>query len=125
MRQYKWLLILAVLVSSFAMAKGIKQNVVFPKGQSGTTIDGSIARGDQDTYVLRANAGQTMRVNVHAPENNAAVVIYQPNRKTLPNAGEGDDANAWEGKLPAKGEYKIVVGAIRGGTEYSLTIEIE
>jgi hypothetical protein len=125
MRQYKWLLILSILFSSFAMAKGVKQNVVFPKGQHGTTIGGSVIRGDQDTYILRAKAGQTMTVNITAPENNAAFVIYQPNRKTLPKAGEGDDANTWVGTLPTKGEYRIVVGGTRGNADYSLTIDIE
>ena len=122
MRQYKWLLILSILFSSFAIAKGVKQNVVFPKGQNGTTIDGSVIRGDQDIYILRANAGQTMRVSI---TDGAAFVIYQPNGKTLPNAGEGQDATLWEGKLPAKGAYKIEVGGIRGNAEYSLTIGIE
>lgn len=122
MRQYKWWLILAVLFSSFAIAKGVKQNVVFPKGQNGTTIDGSVVRGDQDIYILRANAGQTMTVSV---TGDAAFVIYQPNGKTLPNAGEGQDATQWEGTLPAKGAYKIEVGGIRGNAEYSLTIGIE
>ncbi len=122
MRQYKWLLILSILFSSFAIAKGVKQNVVFPKGQNGTTIDGSLVRGDQDIYILRANAGQTMRVSV---TGDAAFVIYQPNGKTLPNAGEGQDATQWEGRLPAKGAYKIEVGGIRGNAEYSLTIGIE
>lgn len=122
MRQYQWLLILSILLSSFAIAKGVKQNVVFPKGQQGTTIDGSVVRGDQDVYVLRANAGQTMRVSV---TGNAAFVIYQPNGKTLPNAGEGQDAILWEGILPVKGAYKIEVGGTRGNAEYSLTIGIE
>jgi hypothetical protein len=122
MRQYKWLLILSILFSSFAIAKGVKQNVVFPKGQNGTTIDGSVVRGDQDIYILRANAGQTMRVSV---TGDAAFVIYQPNGKTLPNAGEGQDATQWEGRLPAKGAYKIEVGGIRGNAEYSLTVGIE
>lgn len=125
MRRCQWWLMLVVLVSSFAMAKGIKQNVVFPKGQTGTTLYGSVLRGDQDTYVLYAKAGQTMSVSVTAPENNAAFVIYQPNRKTLSNAGEGDDATQWTGQLPAKGEYRIVVGGTRGNAEYSLTVEIQ
>lgn len=122
MNQIKWLLILSVLFSSVAFAKGIKQNVVFPKGQNGTTIDGNVIRGDQDVYILRAAVGQTMSIRV---TGDAAFVIYQPNGKTLPNAGEGQDATFWEGKLPTKGAYKIEVGGIRGNAEYSLTIGIE
>jgi len=124
-RHYKWLLILSILFSSFAMAKGVKQNVVFSKGQNETTIDGTVIRGDQNIYILRANAGQTMRVEITSSENNAAFVIYQPNGKTLPNADEGQDATLWEGKLPAKGTYKIEVGGTRGNAEYSLTIGIK
>ncbi len=122
MRQFKWLLILSVFFSSFVIAKGVKQNIVFPKGQQGTTIDGSLVRGDRDIYILRANAGQTMSVSV---TENVAFVIYQPNGKTLPNAGEGQDATQWEGTLPTKGAYKIEIGGIRGNAEYSLTVSIE
>jgi hypothetical protein len=125
MRHYKWLLILSILFSSFAIAKGVKQNIVFPKGQNGTTIDGTVVRGDRDTYSLRANAGQTMRVEITSTDNNAVFVIYQPNGKTLPNAGDGQDATLWEGKLPAKGAYNIEVGGTRGNADYSLTIAIE
>jgi hypothetical protein len=125
MNQIKWLLMLSILFSSFAFAKGVKQNVVFPKGENGTTIDRTVLRGDQDIYTLRANAGQTMRVEITSTENNAVFVIYQPNAQTLPNAGEGQDATFWEGKLPAKGAYKIEVGGTRGNADYSLTIVID
>jgi len=83
-----------------------------------------VIRGDLDVYELKASAGQTMEVAVTAVEKNAAIVVYAPGKKTLPGAGEGQDATAWKGTLPASGLYRIEVGGTRGNAEYTLSVAI-
>jgi hypothetical protein len=67
-----------------------------------------------------------MKVTISSIENNAVFKIK--NRTTgyfLSNAGELDDASDWEGTLPMDGEYRIIVGSTRGGSEYTLFVEIK
>jgi hypothetical protein len=117
---------LLLLASVPAPAAGVNKKVRFARGSTSTTIDGAVARGDRDRYTVGARAGQRMTVRVHSLENNAVFQIYRPGgKRTLAGAGEGEDATAWEGELPAAGNYVIVVGGTRGGAEYSLSISIE
>ena len=99
--------------------------VRFPAGAFATDLSGGVARGE----------GQTLSVTQRkSPENNIVFQIYQPGWKITPGpdlsgdalkgAADGDDARAWSGKLPAKGNYLLVVGTTRGGGEYNLRIEI-
>ncbi|MEY3219369.1 MAG: hypothetical protein RIT27_726 [Pseudomonadota bacterium] len=125
MRRFKWAMLLSLLLSHVVIAEGFKHNVVFPKGETSTILRGSVIRGDLDTYILYAKANQTMTVELASLQDNAAFTIYAPNGSTLPNAGEGDDATQWNGELPLKGKYKIVVGGTRGNAEYALTIQIQ
>jgi len=123
-RHFKWGVVLLVLFSAVAFAKGVKQNVVFPKGETGTVLSGTVLRGDRDTYILYAKKGQSMTVEIASTEDNAVFTIYTPSGGTLPNAGESDDATNWDSTLPSNGKYKIEVGGTKGNAEYSLTIQI-
>lgn len=109
----------------------------FQPGTSTGTVKGAVARGEQAVYGLRARAGQEVTIQVAAAGDNAAFQAYAPGAAAsrdqdgltvtgtaLPGAGEGDDAKRWSGKMPASGELLLVVGAIRGGTGFSLTVAI-
>jgi len=118
--------VLLLVGSAAAPAKGVNRKVRFPRGSTSTTIDGAVARGDRDRYTIAAKAGQRMTVGLVSLENNAVFQIYRPGgKRALASAGTGDDAANWEGELPATGAYVIVVGGTRGGAEYSLSISIE
>lgn len=113
-----------------ALAEGVSQAVKFKKGESSTTIEGAVVRGDRDTYTLGAKAGQTMEVSITSAEDNAVFQIYgevEGDWVALHGADEGDDATEWKGELPAggSGQYKIVVGPARGNATYSLDISIK
>jgi hypothetical protein len=61
-----------------------------------------------------------------SPEDNAEFYIL--NTKTwqyMEGATEDNPAKRWEGLLPDKGDYQIVVGSSRGGSEYKLQVVIE
>ena len=115
-------------VLSFAIvtsADGVTKRVKFAKGKHAATVSGAVVRGDRDTYILGAGAGQTMTAKIKSIENNAVFQIETPSGEFLDNAGEGDDAMTFTGELPVKGDYKIIVGGTRGNASYKLTVSIK
>jgi len=131
-----WLMVGALLTG--VGEAGVNQEVEFPSGKTSVLIEQSVIRGESDQYFLTAKAGQKMEVSITALEKNAAFAIYQPGYKagkdedgileikgtSLKGAGEGEDATAWEGVLPASGKYLILVGPTRGNATYKLKITI-
>ena len=123
--------ILLILLFVFASAVGINAQVTdkrikFKKGESSATVEGSVIRGDRDTYLVGANKNQTMVVTIMSIENNAVFQIIDRNTGYyLDGAGEFDDAMRWEGSLPSKGDYQVIVGGPRGNADYTLKVFIE
>ena len=120
--------IATIAILSFAAATsadGVTKRVKFAKGKHSATISGSVIRGDLDTYLLGAAAGQTMTVSITSLEKNAAFNIEKPGGGYLEGAGEMDDAMSFKGELPSGGDYKIVVGGTRGNATYKLTVSIK
>lgn len=90
------------------------------------TVSGSVIRGESARHMVNAKAGQTLDVSITSDENNAVFQIYLPGeKKTLAGAGETDDAMKWSGKVPADGDYVIVVGPTRGNTSYKLIYSVK
>ena len=108
----------------FAARDGITKRIKFARGKSSATLSGSVIRGDRDTYILGAKAGQRMTVRIAALENNAVFQIEGPRGEYLEGAGEEDDATAVTVSLPDTGDYRIVVGGTRGNASYRLTVSI-
>jgi hypothetical protein len=110
----------------------------FERGASSKEISGAAIRGERSLYSLDAGSGQRLSVGISAAEDNAVFQIYGPGAqaerrdygveilggKTLPGAGEGDDAKKWSGILPDTGTYLVVVGPTRGNATYTLTVSI-
>lgn len=120
--------LLTVTVLSLAAvtsADGVTKRIKFAKGKHSATVSNSVIRGEVDTYIAGAGAGQTMTVKVTALEDNAAFQIEGPDGEYLDGAGETDDATTFTGELPAKGDYKIIVGGTRGNATYKLTVMIK
>jgi len=119
------LLIFALASTSITSADGVTKRIKFARGKSSATVSGAVVRGDRDTYILGAGVGQTMRVRITSPENNAVFQVMDDDGNYLSGAGEEDDATNWSGKLPWKGDYKIIVGGTRGNASYDLTVSIQ
>lgn len=130
------LLLAAVLVAGIGEA-GEKKTIRFSPGSHSATVQESVIRGEQDIYYITARAGQTLELSISAVEHNAVFSVYQPGAvaeekdgyteitgKTLPGAGETDDATKWKGTLPVSGKYLIVVGGTRGNATYKLKVAI-
>jgi len=122
------LILLASLLvfTTIANADGISKRVKFQKGQSAATFEGSVVRGDRDTYILKANKNQVMNVTITSVEDNAVFQIKDTKTgKYLKGAAAGDDAIAFSSGLPSSGDYKIIVGGTRGNASYTINISVE
>ena len=122
-----WFLLGLFAVGSFGFptGDGVTKRIRFAKGKSSVTISGAVIRGDRDTYILGARAGQRMTVRVTAIEDNAAFTIEGPDGEFLPGAGEMDDATNVTVPLGKTGDYRIEVGGTRGNATYKLTVAIK
>ncbi|MCC7158241.1 MAG: hypothetical protein IT281_01745 [Ignavibacteria bacterium] len=127
----KKLNILLILIVMFVFALSADSQVKdkrikFKKGESSATVEGGIVRGEQDTYLVGAKKDQMMVVTIMSLEDNAVFQIKDlETGYYLSGAGELDDATRWEGYLPSKGDYRIIVGGTRGNCEYTLKVFIE
>ncbi len=117
--------ILCLLLTCVVLAKGLTTRVRFQEGTSGAKLQGAVARGEENTYILGAYGGQTMSVSITSVEANAVFHIIGSSGKPLTGAEPGDDATRWQGQLQRDGDYRVVVGATRGGAEYTLQISIK
>ena len=112
--------------------------ITFAPGSSTTTVSGQVQPGGRTLYYVAAQAGQTMTVSLN-PAAGLAFQVYRPDTtiagatdgsplitgRTLPDAGSGDNAQAWMGALPATGDYLITVGPTGpAGALFSLTITL-
>ncbi|MEZ5346719.1 MAG: hypothetical protein R2681_14305 [Pyrinomonadaceae bacterium] len=98
---------------------GANKIVKFGRGNSSATYSNSVVRGDRDTYILGAGAGQFMTVSIRSVENNASFEIVAPNGENLVD----DDTN-WTGELPRDGNYKIIIGSGRGNATYTVKFSV-
>ena len=119
------LLILAFTFASITSADGIRKRVKFAKGAHSASYSYSVIRGDRDTYIAGAKAGQRMTLKITSLEKNAVFQVQTPSGSYLQGAGEVDDAMSWSGSLPEDGDYEIIVGGTRGNASYKLTVTIK
>lgn len=114
------------------------EKVHFKAGQNGTTIKGRIVGYESVSYLLGAEAGQTMTVRF-VPSNLATYFnIYEPGKgagdQALANSSLTGpmmtDLNSFKGKLPTSGQYTISVYMMRSAarrnehSDYTLDIAI-
>jgi len=124
----------AWLTSIAAMAAEQPEPVHFKPGTTSTIVRGTLKGWDMKEYALRANKGQTARLEVRSKRINWLIVRFYPADK--PDGDNdvfnSDNSNAftWQGPLPENGEYVIRffirrAEARRGGSvNYSARLEI-
>lgn len=101
------------------------KRIKFKRGESSATVSGGVPRGETKGYLAGASKNQTMIISIASVENNAVFQVKDMSTEYfLPGAGEYDDASSWEGTLPSEGDYRIIVGSTRGGTEYTMIVTI-
>jgi hypothetical protein len=97
--------------------------IQFAAGATSTNIEGHIAAGDIDRYVLRASQGQWMQVSVYAPKGDLALEIYGIS-DGQPLVRSHLKQSSWAGVLPATQDYGISVVSFGGAAPYTLQVII-
>lgn len=111
---------LLAIVPVTGAQQGQTKRVRFPKGRTSVTLKGAAVRGTEDRYMLRAASGQTMTLHITSTEDNAVFNVIPPT-SDRPLVTEQTD---WTGRLPATGDYTIVVGPTRGNATYTLEVTV-
>ncbi len=98
--------------------------ISFAPGATSATVNGSIRGYETRDYILNAQAGQRMTVNLDSNSSFMQLAVLNPQGDTL-YVGTN-----WTGKLPSKGDYLVRVGLVRaearrnGAGGFKLTVEI-
>ncbi len=100
------------------------RRIQFKAGESSAIVRDAVIRGTRDTYLLGAQKGQTMTVKIESLENNAVFDVVAPPNSAGRRLALKQEAVSWSGKLPASGDYQIVVGGTRGNASYKLQVAI-
>jgi hypothetical protein len=103
-----------------APAPGGAQRIQFAPGADHGTVQGTFREGQSDRYVLRASAGQEMTLVIDPPGTGASLGVFAPDGSQLPG-GPGDVITY---RLPATGDYTIVIGGGRGDSSPSYTLQV-
>ncbi|NJN21662.1 MAG: hypothetical protein HC812_11385 [Leptolyngbya sp. RL_3_1] len=96
------------------------ERVQFAPGTSGTTLENAVIRGERDLYLLGAQGGQLMTLDLYALEDNAVFDLVSPSGLLLAQESTFEAI-----ALPETGDYQIIVGGTRGNATYSLDVAIE
>lgn len=94
--------------------------IQFAPGTNSATVNQSVVRGSRNIYLLRANQGQRMDLKITSLEKNAVFDVIAPNGQILKT-----EATQSSLKLPATGNYEIIVGGTRGNATYKLNVKIQ
>jgi hypothetical protein len=103
---------------SYQSEDGAAERINFERGSNAATLEG-VTDSSVD-YVLRARAGQTMRVSGSSPEDNAEVIVLFGDGRWLDSL----KGKQWNAVLPATGDYLISVTSISGSAHYALKVSI-
>jgi hypothetical protein len=107
-------LVAAVLVASMAVAGDIRtERVQFHKGANSATVQGTIKGYETVDYVLGARKGQSMNVSLSTDNGANYFNIIAPGKENEAMFVGASSGNQFEGKLPAKGDYKVRVYLMR------------
>lgn len=128
-----------LLTSGLAHADDVRvKQIRFPAGRTGTVIHDRITGRNTVSYIVGAEAGQTMAVTLKASNTATYFNVYGPGRgpgdQALANSGMTGstvpDINRFSAKLPASGTYTINVYLYRAAarrkerSDYTLDISV-
>jgi hypothetical protein len=100
------------------------KRIVFPPGSSSATVTGRVTPGNSNEYVIKANAGQRMLINVDAVEQRVALSVAGADGTVLLSSMPG--ASSFSGTLPSTQDYYIRVQIEGAGFAfYKMTVTIE
>lgn len=119
-RMWKNAILAFALLTSQVQAKGPVETVHFARGTTGTVLEGGVLRGEINTYILGAARGQTITVSISSVENNAYFDLVNPSGNLMQQ-----EAQSAKMRLPANGNYRLLVGSSRGNATYKIKVTIK
>lgn len=101
-----------------------RERIQFAPGATAATVSGFTSAIEPARYILRANAGQTMRVDLTVDNANAYITVLHPTGGNM--AGADGPIHHWSGVLPVTGDYVIeVLNPGTGLANFNLTVAIQ
>ncbi len=97
------------------------QRIQFASGATRQAVEGAVAEGERDSYLLRAQAYQEIYVTLVADDENANFTLVDPNGNLLTNR---TTCCVLVGTLPASGDYLITVRSTGGEADYTLDVDV-
>jgi hypothetical protein len=97
--------------------------IEFAPGATSAVVQGALAAGATDQYVLQAVADQQMTVTVNSPANSVVLEIVGLS-EGQPLLRSHALQVSWQGALPATQDYSVKVVSTRSVTSYSLQVSI-
>jgi len=115
----------AAPTANYSLNVTIPVRIVFAPGAISAQEQGTTSNGRIVTYLLKANGGQTMTVNLNAPPDSAGITIYGlDDGQPLIRSQSG--ATSFSGQLPATQDYVIqVVPFGNGQVNYTLDVTVQ
>lgn len=115
----------AAPVANFSLNVTIPVRIHFAPGATSAQVQGTTNQSRVVTYLLKANGGQTMTVNLTAPPNSAGITIYGL-QDGQPLIRSQSGATSWTGQLPMTQDYVIQVVPFGNGTvNYTLDVIVQ
>jgi hypothetical protein len=96
--------------------------VEMDSGSTDASMDGSVPKDGRVNYLVGAKAGQFMIVKLTSAHPSLHLEIQSPDGRLLAQAAS--NLTAWQGVLPAAGDYRISVVAQGGPENFNLNIVI-
>jgi len=96
------------------------ERVRFAQGTSSASAEGAVIRAERDVYILEAQAGQTMLIELASTADNALFTLVAPD-----NTIATTEAVQEQITLPLNGDYKVVIAPSPGNAEYNVSFTIE
>lgn len=108
---------------SFAPPAPVAKRIVFATGATSTMVQGSVAAGGLDRWVIRVLGGQTMNVTVTPASGSVVLIVYGADGSVLQSDHAG--ASAFSGIVPSTQDYILDVrGPVSIATTYTLQVVI-
>jgi len=96
--------------------------ILFQTGSTVAVAQGSLAAGTTHTYIIGALKGQPMSLNISSPNNAMSLAVTAPGGAQLLAASAGQ--TYWQTRLPASGDYAVVVNSNSVAGAYTFTVSI-
>jgi heat shock protein HslJ len=97
--------------------------IVFAPGESNAEVKATLAERETDFYVLQAQAGQVMAVEITSPHNDVLLSVVGEDGTPFKRYQNGPPA--WTRQLPATQDYFIHAVAVGPATSYMLRVSVQ